>query len=267
MRPIIDNNKRSIYVSPDNLLQEYTKLSTAVNSGATSIDVINSNGFEEGNFLFIGDIGDDRSEIVELTYVDDAVINCSCLKRSHDNKDKVYLAKYNQVNLYTDGTLTNTATLKADYFTRIDLTVENDSTYNIAFTNGTESEESELINGWQKNLCSVADVYAYEKPDGISLKLLSKIEIASREIRDKFTIQGQDFTDLSNNEVELLRQPTALLALHYAWTELIKNDEDIASIKSKQYQAMYSTKINDVMQVISKENDDIRIYGQTLMER
>jgi len=55
--------------------------------------------------------------------------------------------------------------------------------------------------------------------------------------------------------------------LYYCWTELIKNSDDIASIKTLSYKKMYDSKLNEILLVISKKNDNVKIYGQTQMER
>ena len=265
---IIDNNLRSIYVTPDNLLSEQTKLKTDVSSGATNISVINGNGISAGQYLYIGDVGADRSELTKVNSLTANTIYIEALKQSHEIKDKVYVTDYNQINLYKDYTMVNTIAIKADYYSRFDVTIDKDSSYYITFDDGTtESEKREEINGYERCLCSIGDVYSYEKPDGLSLKLLSKIDLASREIRNLFINQEQEFTDLSNNEVELLRQPTAILALYYAWFELIKQTDDMPSLKTEHYKKLYDKKINEVLEVISKKNSNISMFGQSRMLR
>jgi hypothetical protein len=263
----IDNSLRSIFITADNLLNEYTKLSANVAIGDTSLKVINTAGFNSKS-AYIGDIGADRSEITQINSVSSNEIFCDAVIQTHNNRDKVYLMEYNQINLYKNNTLINTITIKADYYTRIDTSIDKDAVYYITFENSTdESEKREELFGYERNLCSVSDIYAYDKPDNLSFNLLSKIDLASKEIRNLFINQEQEFTDLSNNEVELLRQPTALLALYYAWTELIKNKEDIATLKASKYKDLYDQKLSEVLSVISKKNDNIRIFGQTQMER
>jgi hypothetical protein len=265
---IIDNNLRTIFVTPDNLLREYTKLSSNVTSGATSLEVANTSGFDTAENVYIGEIGNDKSEITAVTSLGDGVINCGALKLSHENRDKVYFLEYDQINLYKNDTLVATVGVKADYYTRFEEEVDKDANYYITFENSTgESENREEINGYERNLCSVGDIYGYERPDSISFKLISKIDIASREIRSLFISQDQLFTDLSDNQVELLRQPTALLALYYSWNELIKAPDDISSLKASNYKLMYDAKIKEILDVISKKNSNISMFGQARFER
>ena len=279
---IIDNNLRAIYVLTDNLFGESSKLSSDISSGSVYIDVINANGFDSNKFVYIGDMGADRSELTKINSIQGNRIYCNVLTQTHQNKDKLYLADYNQVNLYKNDTLVTTVTLKADYYTRIDVKIDKDASYVVDYQNnentyGTatygfseydlESEKRETKYGYEKNLCSIGDIYAYEKPDNLSIKLLSKIDIASREIRDLFITQEEDFTELSTNEVELLRQPCALLTLYYCWTELIKVADDTATNKANRYKDMYNEKIKEIFAVISKQNDNVSIFSQSRMER
>jgi len=284
---IIDNTLRSVFVSPDNMLNEFTKLACNIDAGTTVISVTNNSGFVAEKSVYIGDIGQDTSEITGITSIGTDVIYVTATKFAHSIRDKVYLTEYNQVNLYENGTIVVTTDIKADYYTRIDYYMESDKYYEIDFDNnlyaglygtasygwslygiGTAQSENRIKKyGYEKNLCSVGDVYGYERPDSLSLKLISKIDIASREIRNLFITQDQEFTDLSDNEVELLRQPAALLALYYSWIELIKAPDDLPSSKSQIYKAMYDAKIKEVLAVISEENSNITMFGQSRMER
>jgi uncharacterized protein YggL (DUF469 family) len=284
---IIDNTLRSVFVAPDNLLNEYTKLAGDIEAGTTVISVTNNSGFVAEKSLYIGDIGGETSELTGITSIGTDVIYITATKLSHKNRDKVYLTEFNQVNFYENGTLVTTTTIQADYYTRIDYYMDIEKEYQIEFQNnlyygsyGTASygwslygigsatsENRESKYGYERNLCSVGDIYSYERPDNISFKLISKIDIASREIRNLFISQDQLFTDLSDNQIELLRQPTALLALYYSWNELIKAPDDISSLKASNYKLMYDAKIKEVLDVISKKNSNISMFGQARFER
>ena len=265
MRLIIDNDKYQLYARTDYALSEITLLNSAVLAGATTLTVINPNGFATNDYIVIEDIGNERSEVKQIT-VSGSVFTTSALAYDHTAKTKVYRLTYNQVKFYEGDTVLATVSIVADYFTKYASEVDTTKTYSIGYLNSVTANETprgEVLNGWEYNLCSVGDVLQYES-NGVEYgRLLNKIDIASREIRAMFISQDQEFTDLDDRDIARLREPTALRALYYNFTELIKGKEDVPTAKADLYSKLYNSKIKEVMETITKQNTKIQAWGQS----
>jgi len=269
LRLIIDNDKYQLYARTDYSLSENTLLNGSASAGATSIEIINASGFATDDYIIIEDIGNERAEIRKIT-VSGNTLTVDAITFDHKSKTKVSRLQYNQVKFYESDTLLDTVDISPDYFTKTTTDVDIDKTYTMVYYNETSTEsspEGEVLNGWEYNLCSIGDVLQYEDPTILGNKVLDKINIASREIRNMFISQEQEFTDLSQRDIARLREPVALRALYYIFTELIKQEEDVPSNKASIYERLYNAKIKEVTDVINKENDDVRIWGQSRLLR
>jgi len=269
LRLIIDNDKYQLYARTDYALSEITLSNSSVSAGATSLEVINANGFATDDYIIIEDINNERAEIRKITVTANSFA-VTALTFAHNTKTKVSRLQYNQVKFYEDSTLLDTVDINPDYYTKTTSDVDADKTYSIVYYNETSTEsspEGEVLNGYEYNLCSIGDVIQYEDPSILGNKVIDKINIASREIRSMFISQDQEFTDLSERDLNRLREPVALRALYYIFTELIKKDDDVPSKKSELYSALYKSKLNEITDVINKENTDIKIWGQSRVLR
>ncbi len=265
MRLIIDNDKYQLYARTDYALSEITLLNSSVLAGATTLTVINPNGFATNDYVVIEDIGEERAEIRQITVLG-ATFTVTALTYDHASKTRVYRLQYDKVKFFNGDTVLATVSLTPDYFTKSTTDVDTTQTYSIGYINSTSNEETprgEVLNGWEYNLCSVGDINQYES-NGIEYgRLLDKINIASREIRAIFTSQDQEFTDLSSRDIARLREPTALRALYYNFVELIKNKDDVPSNKADLYLKLYKSKLKEVMETINKENTNVKVWGQS----
>ena len=97
MNLIIDNNLRAVYATPDYLLQEYTKTDQEITVNQTSIDLINANGFEQDDYVYIGEVGAERSEITKINSLSGNTIYVDALTQPQDKKIRVFNLKYNQL--------------------------------------------------------------------------------------------------------------------------------------------------------------------------
>jgi len=269
LRVIIDNDKYQLYARTDYVLSEITLLNNSAALGATSIEVVNNSGFATDDYVLIGDIGTERSEIRKIT-VSSNNFAVTALSFAHTSKTKVYRLQYNQVKFFQDSLVIDTVDIASDYFTKTEVDIDDTKMYSVSYYNSTSAEESpegEVCNGYEYNLCSIGDVIQYEDATILGRKVIDKINIASREIRSMFISQEQEFTDLSSRDVVRLREPVALRALYYVFLELIKKDDDVATKKVKLYNSLYATKLSEVTDVINKENDDIEVWGQSQVIR
>jgi len=271
MKVIISNDLNTLYAKPDYALGELGILDGKIATGVSSINLVNADGFATDDYILIGEIGGERSEIAQVQSVSSQTLTLTgALSFAHDNKSKVYKLKYNQVKFYEDDTVLATTTLKSDYFTAESQSISSEKDYSISFynsTSATESPRGEEIAGTENLLCTVGDLLQYESSELLGRKILDKIDIATREIRAKFITQEQTITDLSTRNKERLRTPTALLALYYLFVELIKKADDTPTLKARKYLAMYKEKITEVGDIINVGDDDVKLFGQTLATR
>ena len=270
MRLILDNDGYTLHGRTDYALTEKSLLNSKATAGDTSIEVINSAGFNDDDYIVLGELGDERAEVVQITTVIDNTFVVPAIKFNHDNKDKVYRLSYNQVKFYEDDTNIATIDIQPDYYTQYSQDVDLGKTYSISYYNSETAKETnrgEVLNGWEYNLCSVSDVLQYETTAILGNKILDKIDISSREVRSTFLSQDQTFTDLSARDLSRLREPVALRTLYLIFLELIKNKDDTATIKADIYLNLYTSKMREITDVISKENSNVKIFSQARIIR
>lgn len=272
MRPIISNDKKRLYARLDYNLVEKTKFSTKTLASATSLPVINPTNFSQNDFVVLSDPGTDRSEVSQISSINGLNIVISTPTTfEYANKTNIYRMEYDQVRFYENDTVINTVSIVPSYLVSVpinSISLDDSTTYSMTFFNTQNSKESprgERINHADNLLCSPADVAKYESLDILGSKIIDKIDIASREIQNVFRGQDQDIEDVDSPE--LLRNASALKALRYIFAEISKNPEDIAMKKSKVYDTWYENEFKKMTEIINKEDDNIRVYGQTRCER
>ena len=267
MRIIIDNDKYNLYARTDYALTANTLTASKSSVGQGTLEIINPAGFTDLDYIIIENIEDERAELIKITSISGNIFTLATnLLFDHDNKTKVHRLAYNQIKFYEDEVIKATVDIEPDYFAQTQIVIDEDKEYSIAYYNSEDSVETprgEIINGWEYNLCSIGDLIQYETQEILGNKSIDKINLASRETVNSFISQDQKFTDLSTRDIARLREPVALRALYYIFNELIKNENDTASLKAKNYLNLYKAKNIEVMDVITKQNDDIRIFGQT----
>lgn len=269
MRVIISNDLKRLYGKLDHSLLEKTVLSKSYQSGSQGVTVENPAGFSANDYVIIGDPGTDKAEIVQISSISSTQFNfSSALIMDHTKKDSIYKIGYNQIKFYESDVLLDTVTITPDFLVEYAHAVDTTLYYHITFYNSTTTTETaagEKIKGYNRLLCSIGDIYQLESSCALSSKILDKIEFATREILNKFITQDYDISDLANFDV--LKQPCACLALKYYFAEQIKAKDDIASIKEKYYANLYTQKINEAGNVINKVETDVKLWGQTIIER
>ena len=268
MRPIIDNTLQTIYAKNDHYISQLSKTNTKIAANATNIPIINASGFKADDFVIIENIGDERAEITQVNSILGNTLYVNTLVFDHENKINISRATYNMVNFYEKNTIITSIAIQPDYYTGIDHAVSYENEYAISFYNSETTKESpkgETITGYDNLLCSIGDLAKYEDVSTFSGKIIDKIDLASIEIRNKFTAQEQAINDLTNRE--LLRLPTALLALYYTFNELIKVKDDMPSHKAIKYKQAYDDKLIEVSQVINKTDDNVKFFGQSSISR
>lgn len=273
MRIAIDNDLQTLYARIDYSLMQKTTLDRDFGSTSSAVIVQNSAGFGANDFIVIGDPGEDNSEILKISTVTAAShqINFSTgydLSLAHSKRDDVYRIAYDQVKFYEDDVLLDTVDITPDFWVPLTHAVDTDKYYHITFYNSettTETAAGEKIKGYNKLLCSISDIYQWESSEGIGIAILDKMEIATREILSTFINQGQDISLLSNFDV--LRMACAALALKYYFMAKRKSKDDISTLKSKDYDAIYKAKIIEATETINKQEDDVQVFGQTRCDR
>ena len=171
---------------------------------------------------------------------------------------------YDLIKFFGGDTVVATVSIKPDYLVSVPVTLVSSTSYTMAFfntTTNTQTAKGEGVFVTDNLLCSSADMYKYESPDILGPKVIDKIDIASRDIRNMFRGQDQNIKDVDNRD--LLRSACALSSLRYIFLELTKNSEDTASTKVKQYSMLYDNEIRKITEVINVEDDNIRVMGQS----
>jgi len=266
MKVIISEDKQTLWGKLDYNILEKTRNESALVTGATDIVVLNSNGFAANDYIIIGNPGDEKTEIKKISSVTNHTITISAgLSFNYNSKSNIYKIGYDKIYFYEDDSKIGEVFITPDYYVSLIYAVQNEKEYSISFSNSqtsTETEKGETVNTTQRLLCSIADLTKREDLTILGTKIIDKIDIATSEVLDIFLMQEQDISDLVNRDI--LRQPTALLALHYIFMEAIKAKEDAPSMKADSYLQKYKEKITDASNVINNTEDDVKIFGQTL---
>lgn len=283
MRLMISNDRTRLICRVDYDNIERTKLTAATAVGATTIAVANANGLAANGFLLIGEPGDESAEVAKITSVTSLNVVVPALTFAHDNRTRVYKMDYDQVRFYSGPELQSTnryasdtygdanytiigtaVTLRPDYYTTLATTISTSASYCVEFYNSATAKagpKGEKINGYEHLLCSPADLRKYDDLSTLGAKLLDKIDVSTWEIIPQFQNQDQDYADLDNRDI--LRSPAALLALHYAFAELVKVKDDNATLKADRYLQLYKDKLIEISQYINKTEQTVQLQGQS----
>lgn len=264
MRVMIQNDKNRLFGRIDNCLTAHTKLNAEAIENASALTLVNALDLAVNDYLLIDNIDSDISEVTLINSISGQTVYLSTnTKFAHQNKTDIWKMDYNQIRFYENDTAISTQNIKPDYYQTYGKTVSNSMQYSVSFVNsitGAESTRGEKIYGSEYLLCGIGDITQFEPADIIGGKILDKIDIATRVVRAKFTNQKQNFTDLENPEV--LRLPTAFLALHYYFLELIKSEKDISTIKSNSYLEKYDAEIARATDLINTVETKVQVFGQ-----
>jgi len=135
--------------------EERTVLTDPVNSGATNLPVKSSQEITATEYIFIGEPGKEKTELVNVSAIVDTLnITVPAISYSHSEGDAIITSRWNQIKIYKASTKTGTYTL----LTTIDIDPDNpdnttnydDSTglsteyYEISYYNSTTTVESSL---------------------------------------------------------------------------------------------------------------------------
>jgi len=87
-----------------------TFLTSKANSGQAVLSVLDNSGFVQNDFIIIGDIGSEQTEIKKIlsTTNKDTITVSSNLDFSHEKNCKIYFIKYDQVKFYKASTIDGT---------------------------------------------------------------------------------------------------------------------------------------------------------------
>lgn len=269
MRPILSNDKKRLYSRLDYNLLEKTKLSEKSLLGSVSVPVINASSFTKDDYIIFNDPDKDRSEMTQILSIAGNTFNVASIAFQYENKTNVYRLEYNIVKFFEDATVISTVTLKPDYLISVAIdSIKDDAAYTMSFfntTNNKESPKGEPIISTEQMFCSSGDIFKYEDLDILGNKVIDKIDIASRDIRNVFRTQSQSVSNI--DEPDLLRSACAVLSLKYIFMEITKAKDDIASMKMQKYGELYDNEIRKITDIINLEDDNVRVFGQSRAER
>ena len=102
----------STEIYPKIYMEEETYVATAISAAGTTLTVDNTNGFEANDYIVLGTLGDETTEIVQISTVDsDTQLTVSAVKFAHVVNASVRKTPFNQVRFYYSSTSTGTYTL------------------------------------------------------------------------------------------------------------------------------------------------------------
>ena len=143
--------------STDKLEKSY--LANAYSTGATSLEVRNNDRFQNNQKIMIGEMGNERTEIVTITgsgvNANGTTLATSATLFPHNSDDPVYALKYDQVKFYRsttgiDGSYSSLATVNVDVDNANTQTMYDDLAglssyyYKVSFYSTFDSTESDL---------------------------------------------------------------------------------------------------------------------------
>ncbi len=176
-------------------IEEKTRLTSSLVAAATTISVRSTEGFSANDYIILGEIGNDRTEIVKITTVDSATqLTTAAISYTHDRNDLVSYTPYNQIRFYS-GALSTTATT--------DRTAQGDA---------TDIEVDDLVT--EANLSAVTSGYVwarfYNEQTGSFSDWSSSLPIAGfsenslRHIIDMARLRTQEKTEDLVSDDDLL---------------------------------------------------------------
>lgn len=144
--------------NPETLDLEKTYLSTTQDEGDTALAVKNNDRFAVDDYILVGEMGGENSEIRQVTAVDPAklTITTDALLFDHNSDTPIYKMEFNQVRFYRRTSEGATPTLQ----TTVDLDVDNEDSitrwddpnaltsywYQYAWYNSETDDESEMAD-------------------------------------------------------------------------------------------------------------------------
>lgn len=156
-------------------LEERTKLNGAIAAAATSSTVDNNEGFSANDYIAIGTLGEDTTEIVKISgTTGDTGISHGAVNFAHADNEVITKLPFNQVRFYRRDTASGTSTLDGTENLQVDnkelLTIYASTTtdarlkywgfvyYNSTSTNQTSESDAEFILGTRKLYASPGEV-------------------------------------------------------------------------------------------------------------
>lgn len=141
--------------NPETKNAEKTYLTQPVSSGDTVLNVLNSDNFSVNDFVLIGEMGREKSEVVQVSAVTDSSITTGATSFAHSADDPIHKMRFNQIRFYrstdgVDGSYSVIATLDVDVDNADKTTKYDDDTattsyfYKTAFYNSQTTTESSL---------------------------------------------------------------------------------------------------------------------------
>ncbi len=165
-------------IYPNIKLEEESDIATAISIAGTTLEVVNTEGFNNGDYIIIGTLGKEITEIVKIVSVNsDTQFTISACKFAHSINDKVRKTPFNQVRFYHSSTETGTYTLEGTENMQVDnddLATGHQTTladaktlywkstyYNQTTGDESDVDDSEATLGTKVHYCTSQDVCDY----------------------------------------------------------------------------------------------------------
>jgi hypothetical protein len=106
---------------PDSI-KEYTRITERIAAAGTTLKVKNTEGFSANDYIIIGSVGSEKTEIKKITTVDSVTqLTIAATSFAHNIDDPVAYTPYNQMEFYSASTKTGTKTVQG---AKVDLEVD-----------------------------------------------------------------------------------------------------------------------------------------------
>lgn len=133
-----------VFIQLPKLEGNFTFLNSDYTSGVTSFSVENGNKFVADDYFIVGNIQSQKTEILKVTTPSATSVTFGTSLYAHSRGETLQFIPYNQVEIYKDGSLLDTISIRVDsletYYNDIDgLTT---SEYKVRFKNSTTSKYS-----------------------------------------------------------------------------------------------------------------------------
>lgn len=262
---IIDKSKAKVYAPIGDALGQFSRTTTTLAAADVSIVVQNVTGFAVDDYILIGEVGKEKSEIAQISAITSKTLTVGALSNSYDKKTSIRKLEYNQIRFYADDAVSTTETIISDHYISSAIAISNTVKYSIAYYNSqtsTEGPRGLKVDGYDTLLNEVQDMRLHDNDiDTYGINLIPKIELARNDIRRLMLQQEIDFDEIDAESLKQLTYPAAILSVIYVYKELVKKEMDWASLKLRGFEKDYKISIKITMETLGDTKNVLQ--GQT----
>ncbi len=177
--------------NPVGITKEFSQTSINIDAGSTTIKVLSNGGFSAFDYIVIGAVGQDQSELRQISSISssDTIIINSALSFSHGNGTSIFIIPYNQLEVSRKTTASGTFSVLAT----INLKVDNEfTTYEDVSGQTTYFYRIRLFNSYSGQYTSYSAVRAGTGPTTKEVsKMIDMIALQVEDPQHQYTTRTQ----------------------------------------------------------------------------